>query len=113
MKCPNCDNHCTIIKDSRPVNDDTQRNRRYECAVCDEGSNRFSTIEIYKGVRTADSELIEENRELKVLVNFLIRSIFSVSPTLDARVIREKVAFCSKEMQNRFKKYMNLKLERD
>lgn len=53
MRCPECQNHSTQIFDSRPVEDNTQRWRRYECRKCGE---RFTTKEFYQ----KDIDLIYE-----------------------------------------------------
>ena len=115
MKCPNCQNWVNVrVIDSRPNESLDKRNRRYECPDCEE---RFSTVEIYKKdydvLLKEDFHLLEDVRELKVVLDFLLRSIFSVAPTLDARVIREKVSFCSKEMQTRISKYTKFHLRKD
>lgn len=45
MKCPNCDSIITQCIDSRPINKNTKRYRRYKCLECEQ---RFTTYERYK-----------------------------------------------------------------
>lgn len=44
MICPNCNSENTIVKDSRPTENNTRR-RRYECMNC---LHKFTTVELCK-----------------------------------------------------------------
>ena len=82
MKCPNCGNWISNqIIDSRPNENHMKRRRRYECPKCKEKHPdtpdifRFSTVELHAEARLPDAELVEENRELRFICNYLIPRI--------------------------------------
>lgn len=111
MKCPNCQNWIqTRIVDSRPNDTWDRRNRRYECDEC---QTRFSTVEIckedYEKLLKGDFSLLEDVRELKVVLDFLLRVIYRTNP-LD---IKEKINTCSNEMKDRIRKYTTYSLRKD
>lgn len=111
MKCLNCQNWINVrVIDSRPNKNLDKTNRRYECPECE---TRFSTIEIYKEdyekLLKEDISLVSEVRELKVVLDFLLRVIYRTNP-LD---IKEKINTCSNEMKDRIRKYTTYSLRKD
>jgi transcriptional repressor NrdR len=77
MQCPHCNNNVTKVIDSRPQDDNTRRQRRYECLHC---KQRFTTDENYvsKLEKIALDNQMEID-ELKELFKWLWRSIYAVS----------------------------------
>jgi len=113
MKCPNCSNWInTRVVDSRPGKTYNHTYRRYDCPECNQ---RFTTREIwieeYERLLKEDIPLLEAVREMKVVIEFLLRVIFRTKPTLDANVIKEQVEFCEEGMKERIKKYSNFQLK--
>lgn len=108
MRCPQCNGFITRVIDSRPVDDTTKRRRRYECLHC-EDEVRFSTIEIpieeYEQMWNRANKKDERVWELTLVIEWLIKSIFSERMNNNYLLLKKYVSNPSQEMVKRLQKF--------